>query len=90
MEGKNSRRIDTSTYELKETPQVTPRSDGGYNVKTYKSRRPRTYYSSQPPNINDDEENLTLRGTLFSTVVFVGGAIVLWTGMLLFLFLFRY
>lgn len=90
MKEKNQRVIDTSTYKIKDTPPITPRQDGGYNVKTYKSRRPITRYSSQPPIIDDDKEDLSLRGTLFSTVVFVGGAIVLWTGILVFLFLFRY
>lgn len=90
MEGKKHRVIDTSSYELKDTPPVKPRSDGGYNVKTYKSRKPITRYSSQPPLINEEEEDLTLRGTIFSTVVFVGGAIIIWTGILFFLFVFRY
>ena len=35
-------------------------------------------------------ENLTLKGTLFSTLFFVGGSIVLWTGVLLVLFLMRF
>lgn len=90
MKEKKSRVIDMSTYELKDKPTIKPRSDGGYSVKTYKSRRPTTQYSSQPPILNEEAEDLTLRGTLFSTIVFVGGAIVLWTGLLFFLFLFRY
>ena len=90
MKEKKSRVVDMSTYELKETPPIKPRSDGGYRVKTYKSRRPATQYSSQPPILTEEAEDLTLRGTLFSTIVFVGGAIVLWTGLLFFLFLFIY
>ncbi len=35
-------------------------------------------------------EDLTLKGTLFSTLFFVGGSIVLWTGVLLILFLMRF
>ena len=90
MKEKKSRVVDMSTYELKDKPSIKPQSDGGYMVKTYKSSRPTTRYSSQPPILNEEAEDLTLRGTLFSTIVFVGGAIVLWTGLLFFLFILRY
>lgn len=90
MKEKKSRVVDMSTYELKDKPSIKPQSDGGYRVKTYKSSRPTTRYSSQPPILNEEAEDLTLRGTLFSTIVFVGGAIVLWTGLLFFLFILRY
>lgn len=38
--------------------------------------------------ITDDKESL--KGTLFATIVFVGGAIVLWTLVLLLLFIMRF
>lgn len=38
--------------------------------------------------ITDDKESL--KGTLFATIVFVGGAIVLWTLVLLILFIMRF
>ncbi len=38
--------------------------------------------------ITDNKESL--KGTLFATIVFVGGAIVLWTLVLLILFIMRF
>ena len=38
--------------------------------------------------ITDNKESL--KGTLFATIVFVGGAIVLWTLVLLILFIIRF
>lgn len=38
----------------------------------------------------NQSELYSLRGTFFSTVVFVGGAMALWTGTLLFLYLMRF
>lgn len=38
--------------------------------------------------ITDDKESL--KGTLFATIVFDGGAIVLWTLVLLILFIMRF
>lgn len=36
------------------------------------------------------DETQSLKGTLFATIVFVGGAIVLWTLVLLILFIMRF
>lgn len=46
---------------------------------------------THPEKVEDRkrDETLSLRGTLFSTIVFVGGGIVLWTGLLMVLFLMR-
>lgn len=36
------------------------------------------------------DDSQSLRGTLFATIVIVGGAIVLWTLVLLIIFIMRY
>lgn len=38
--------------------------------------------------VHDDSQSL--KGTLFATIVFVGGAIILWTLVLLIIFIMRY
>ncbi|SDK73141.1 hypothetical protein SAMN05216187_11520 [Jeotgalicoccus aerolatus] len=45
------------------------------------------YESKKQPAADDTD---SLKGTLFSTIVFVGGAIVLWTLVLLILFIMRF
>lgn len=90
MDQDKQRVVDVSSYELKERPSIKPHSDGGYKVRTYKGKRPIRQYTSEPPVIDDENEDLSLRGTLFSTLVFVGGAIVLWSGILLTFFLLRF
>ncbi|CAM4145322.1 hypothetical protein [Abyssicoccus albus] len=37
-----------------------------------------------------NDELMSLKGTLFSTLFFVGGSIMLWTGVLLALYLLRF
>ncbi len=44
----------------------------------------------EKPVERSTEEELSLKGTLFSTLFFVGGSIVLWTGVLLVLFMMRF
>ncbi|MCD2138694.1 hypothetical protein [Salinicoccus halitifaciens] len=44
----------------------------------------------EKPVERSTEEQLSLKGTLFSTIFFVGGSIVLWTGVLLVLFIMRF
>ncbi|WP_157827290.1 hypothetical protein [Macrococcoides caseolyticum] len=42
-------------------------------------------------NVKEHKENTeTLKGTFFASVVFVGGSIIFWTGLLLVLYLLRY
>lgn len=45
-------------------------------------------YESKKQPAADDRDSL--KGTLFSTIVFVGGAIILWTLVLLILFIMRF
>lgn len=90
MEKDKQRVVDMSSYEIKERPSIKPQDDGSYRVKTYKGKRVGNVYTSEPPELNDENEDLSLRGTLFSTIVFVGGAIVLWSCLLLMLFILRY
>ena len=92
MEQDKQRVVDMSSYEVKEKPvvQSLPQEEEGYVVKTYKGKRVGNVYTSEPPEINDENEDLSLRGTLFSTIVFVGGAILLWSCLLLMLFILRY
>lgn len=48
------------------------------------------YREEEKPVERSTEEELSLKGTLFSTLFFVGGSIVLWTGILLILFIMRF
>lgn len=90
MKQDKQRVVDMSSYQIKERPSIKPLDDGGYKVRTYKGKRTGSVYTSEPPVINDEHEDLSLRGTLFSTIVFVGGAILLWSALLVLLFILRY
>ncbi|WP_411843641.1 hypothetical protein [Salinicoccus sp. HZC-1] len=54
------------------------------------TRQPDPSQNPETDSISEKDELMSLKGTFFSTVIFVGGAIVLWTGVLITLFLMRF
>lgn len=59
-------------------------------LEKYMAQKQRDVLNAEMEKTQHSKEFLSLKGAFFSTVVLVGGAIALWTGVLITLFLMRF